>query len=287
MKRLVFALLVCGMGAVSFGQLLPEFTKLVVLKGTATDSIHYVYNDPNRSASEAQRTALGVNALALSTKPKVYYYLVVELTFKPQFATTGKWTGEGNLELWTMGAVQYGIGRHDVNGVWQSKLAYAYDIGGPFYVGGDSANWWYPKAKARTGDCDVFSSDLAETFADDRVGGVADLVYSAKLVTNKTTGKSWYEPSITSLTINGTQIMQQLIGTAAPAWTSVQFGVGKIVFKQDTALTTKANLTNSTTGANIGLAQAAADIQAALLKGKYTTAATSFVPELDPYLYYP
>jgi hypothetical protein len=35
------------------------------------------------------------------------------------------------------------------------------------------------------------------------------------------------------------------------------------------------------------IAECAADIQAALLKGKYTTAATSFVPELDPYLYYP
>lgn len=278
MKRLVFALMVCGMGAVSFGEVLPNFSKLVVLKGTATNSIHYVYNDPDRVASAAQRAALNVDALALSTKPKAYYYLVVDLLFTPQFATTGKATGEGDVWIWTMGAVEYGVGRHDVNGVWQAKRAYAYDIGVAVDVG--YFYWWYPKAKARTGDGFLFSTDAADTFQDTRTG-VADLVFSSKLVTNKTTGQSWYEPSITSLTINYTQIMQQELGTVTPTWTDVQFGVGKVKFVTDSALTTKANLKNGA-GLNIGLAQVATDIQNALLKGKYTTALTTFVPELDP-----
>ena len=245
MKRLVFAFLVCGMGALSFGQLLPTYAKLIVLKGTATDSIHYVYNDPDRTASAAQRTALGVDALALSTKPKVYYYLVVELEFTPQFAATGKATGEGDIWAWTMGTVQYGIGRHDVNGVWQAKLAYAYDVGLAVDMG--QFNWWYPKAKARTGDGFIQSFDAADTFQDVR-DGIADLVFSSKLVTNKTTGQSWYEPSITSLTINYTQIMQQKIGTVTPTWTDLQFGVGKVKFVTDSALTTKANLKNAAGG---------------------------------------
>jgi len=274
-KRLVFALLICGMGAVSFGQLLPTYTKLVVLKGTATDSVHYVYNDPDQVASAAQRAALGVDALALAAKPKTYYFLVVELEFTPQFAS-GKWTGEGDVWAWTMGALEYGIGRHDANGVWQPKLAYAYDVGAAIDLG--MYDWWYPKAKARTGDGYIASANAADTFLDER-DGVADLVYSAKLVTNKATGQSWYEPSITSLTINYTQIMQQLVGAN---WKDMQFGAGKVVFKPDAALTTKANLKDGT-GANIGLAQVSIAIRDLLVKGKYP----SVTPELDPLNYYP
>jgi len=278
MKRLVFALLVCGMGAVSFGQLLPSFTKLVVLKGTATDSVHYVFNDPNQAASAAQRTALGVDALAVSAKPKVLYFLVVELEFTPQFAA-GKFTGEGDVWAWTMGTLEYGIGRHDASGVWQPKLAYAYDVGAAVDIG--MYDWWAPKAKARAGDGSIYSANAADTFLDER-DGTAELVYSAKLVTNKATGQSWYEPSITSLTISYTQIMQQLVGPGTVAWKDMQFGAGKVVFKPDTALTATANLKNGA-GANIGLAQAATAIQSFLVKNKYP----AVLPELDPLNYYP
>lgn len=283
MKRVIFALMVCGMGAVSFGQLLPDFTKLFVLKGTCTDTVHYVLNDPVPDTAAALRAAYGVDALALAAKPKVYYFLVVEVKYTPQFVA-GKWTGEGtitDLDFWTLGAVEYGIGRHDADGKWQAKLAYAYDIGGE----GDTfvvpyQYWYWPKAKARTGDAWIISSNAAGTFVDDR-SGIADVVFSAKLVTNKTTGKSWYEPSITSLTIAYTQLLDQKVGTPA-GWRYTQMGAGKMVFKPDAAMTTKANLTDGT-GANIGLAQVAADINAFLVKGKYPPV----TPNLDPGDYIP
>ena len=281
MKRLVLALLVCGMGAVSFGQLLPTFSKLVVLKGTVTDSVHYVLNDavPDTAAALAQRTALGIDALAVSVKPKVNYFLVVELEFTPQFAA-GKATGEGDIWAWTMGAVEYGTGRHDANGVWQPKALYAYDIGGAVDIG--NYTWWGPKAKVRAGDGSLYSTNAAETFADQKDGS-AELVFSSKLMTNKTTGQSWYEPSITSLTITYTQMLQQLVGSGAGTWKDAQFGAGKVVFKPDAKMTTTANQTNSTTGANTGLALVATAIHDLLVKGGYP----AVTPDLDPFNYYP
>lgn len=280
MKRLVFALLILGMGVVSYG-LETSFTKLIVLKGTAADTLHYVLNDPNPTATAAQRATYGVDALALAAKPKVFYFLVVEVTYTPQIVA-GKWTGEGRMSIaendfWTMGAVEYGIGRHDANGVWQPKLAYAYDVGAaaPFLVGLQYWNW--TKAKVRTGDAIVLCKDAANTFSDSR-DGVADLVYSAKLVTDRASGKSWYDPSVASLTISYTQWMQQKIGTPAD-WRDVQVGAGKVVFKQDAAMTTKANLNNGATPpVNTGLALVAADINAFLVKGKYP----AVTPNLDP-----
>lgn len=296
MKRLVFAFLVCGLGAISFGQL-QTFTKLVVLKGAASDTVHYVLNDPilqtpnpspQYTALKAQRDALGVDFLALAAKPKVYYFLVAEVVYTPQFALN-KWTGEGYLEVWPMGAVEYGIGRHDANGVWQAKAplgAYSYDIGWNGYaVDFAGYTWWSPKAKARTGDGSIWAENAASTFQDQRNtgagDGVADLVYSAKLMTNKTTNPvtTWYEPTISSLTIAYTQSMSQLIGGT---WQYVQGGAGKVVFKQDAALTTMAN---DPAGGKVGLGKVATAINALLLKGKYPTLTPA--PDLDPADYYP
>jgi hypothetical protein len=296
MKRLVFAFLVFGLGAISFGQL-QTFTKLVVLKGAASDTVHYVINDPilqtqnpspQYTALKAQRDALGVDFLALAAKPKVYYFLVAEVVYTPQFALN-KWTGEGYLEVWPMGAVEYGIGRHDANGVWQPKLAYAYDIGWNGYaVDFAGYTWWSPKAKARTGDGSIWAENRASTFQDQRNtgagDGVADLVYTAKLMTNKATGMSWYEPAISSLTIAYTQSMSQLIGGT---WQYVQGGAGKVVFKQDAALTTMAN---DPLGGKVGLGKVATAINALLVKGKYLPFTWTPAPNagpLDPAGYYP
>ena len=279
MKRLVFALLVCGMGAVSFGALLPTFTKLVVLKGTTTDTVHYVLTDPvpDTAAAAAQRAALGVDAAALAAKPKVFYFMVAEVVFTPQFVpATGKPTGEGDIALWTMGAVEYGIGRHDATGVWQPKLAYAYDVG--WAVDAGSFTWWSTKAKERTGDGVIDSANAADTFLDEK-DGVAVLSYTSKLTTNKATGVSWYEPTVSSLTISYTQVMQQLVGAPA-AWKDVQGGAGKVVFKQDTALT---KLVNDPLGGKVGLGKVAVAIHDFLVKGKYP----AVTPNLDPGNYYP
>jgi len=283
MKRLVFALLVCGMGAMSFGQMfLPTFTKLMVLKGTCSDTVHYVLNDPDPTATATQRAAYGVDALALATKPKVYYFLVVEVTYTPEFAA-GKWTGEGilgALDFWTMGAVQYGIGMHDANGAYQSGLKYAYDIGmsDPFWFG--NSYWYWPKAKQRLGDVSILSVDDGDTLRDSREG-TALLAFSPKLVKDKASGDSWYEPNISSITISYAQLMQQLIGAPA-AWKYVQMGAGKMTFKPDAKMTAKANLKDLTTGDNIGLAQVAVDIEALLVKGGYG----DVLPNLDPFGYY-
>lgn len=283
MKRLVFALLVCGLGAMSFGQPYATFTKLMVLKGTCSDTAHYVLNDPDPTATLAQRTAYGVDALALSIKPKVYYFLVVEVTYAPQFTDAGKWTGEGTLgvmDLWTLGAVQYGIGKHDANGVYDKALKYAYDIGlsDPFWLG--NSYWYWPKAKQRLADASILSVDEGDTFRDSREG-TALMAFSPKLIKDRATGDSWYEPNISSITIYHSQLMQQLIG-ATPEWKYVQMGSGKIVFKLDSKMTAKANLTDLDTGDNIGLAQVAADIQALLVKGGYG----DVLPDLDPFDYY-
>lgn len=276
MKRVIFALLVCGMGAASFAQLLPTFTKLVVLKGTVTDSVHYVLNDkvPDTAALAAQRDALGVDAIGLSAKPKVYYFLVVELEYTPQMAS-GKWTGEGDIWAWTMGAVEYGVGRHDAAGVWQPKLTYAADIAGAVDLGG--YDWWWAKSKARAGDGSIIGGDAGDTFQDYK-DGVAELVYTAKLVTNKTTGQSWYEPTLSSITISYSQFLQQKF---AGVYKECQFGTGKVVFRPDAAMTAKANLKDGA-GVNIGLAQVAADINTFLVKNKYP----AVVPNLDPYNWY-
>jgi len=284
MTRLVIALLVCGMGAMSFGQMfLPTFTKLMVLKGTCSDTVHYVLNDPDPAASLAQRTAYGVDALALAAKPKVYYFLVVEVTYTPEFTDAGKWTKEGTLgalDFWTMGVVQYGVGMHDANGAYQSGIKYAYDIGmsDPFWIG--NTYWYWPKAKQRLGDASILSVDDDNMFRDSREG-TALVAFSPKLIKDRATGDSWYEPNISSITISYTQRMEQLVGTP-PAWQYVQMGMGKMVFKMDSKMTAKANLTDPDTGDNIGLAQVAADIQALLVKGGYG----SVLPNLDPFYYY-
>jgi len=282
MKRLVLAFLVCGMGAVSFGQFLPTYTKLVVLKGTTTDSVHYVRYDANTPTAATQRAAMVVDAVAFGAKPKVNYFMVVELSYTPQIVAN-KWTGEGDIWVETMGVVEYGVGRHTTAGLWDPKLVYAYDAGGPLWLGYYA--WWAPKAKLRMGDAALDCTNAAGTFSDTK-DGVGELVYSAKLVTVKAVGAipavSWYEPSITSLTISYTQWMQQLI-TGSTDQVDVQYGAGKVVFKPDTKLTTMANLKNPTTGVNTGLALVAADIKTQLEKGKYVTALTTFVPELDPY----
>jgi len=284
MTRLVFALLLCGMGLVSYAQPMEMSSRLVFLKGTATDTVHYVLYDPvpDTEAAADQRTALGVGAIGLSTKPKTYYYLVVYMEYTPQFSTTGKWAGEGDLWTWTMGAVEYGIGRHDVNGVWRATAplgAFARDIGWAVDFGG--YYWWQPKlSKKRVGDGSILSTDNEDpalrTYTDWR-DGVAELTYTAVL--KKSGAESWYEPNISSLTISYTQWMQQKF--TGDVWRDTQFGVGKVLFKPDVKLTTKANLTDAVTGENTGLALVAADIQALLLKGKYTTDVT-FMPNLDP-----
>lgn len=285
MKRFLIAILVCGMGLVSYAQLLETSSRLVVLKGTVTDTVHYVLSDtvPDTVVLAAQRDALGVGAIGLSARPRVYYFLVVYLEYTPQIVS-GRWTGEGDLWTWTMGAVEYGLGRHSTNGMWRSTAAlggaYAYDIGWAIDFGG--YYWWQPKvSKKRTGDGSIYSTDSNDpalrTFMDTR-DGVAELTYTAVLKTAG--GKSYYEPTISNLTISYTQWMQQKF--TGDVWKDAQFGAGKVVFVPETAMTTRANMTNATTGENTGLALVAADIRAYLLKNKYTTTDTAFTPNLDP-----
>jgi hypothetical protein len=254
-------------------------TTLVVLKGTATDTVHYVLNGP---FTDAQRDAYGVDDMTLATKPKAYYFMVVEATYTPEMNAAGKWTGEGSLntwsDLWPMGVVEYGVGRHDANGVWQPKLAYAYDVGAAVDFG--AYTWWWPKAKNRAGDGSIYSFDANNIFQDQREG-TATLTYSAKAYTDKVTGDSWYLPTITNLTIYYSQYMQQNFGTAAdPVWRDIQFGAGKVAFKQDTAMT---KIVNDVAGAHVGLDNTAIAIRDFLIKGKYP----GITPNLDPDGYYP
>lgn len=284
MKRFLFAVGLVCMGAASFAAIRTEYTKLLVLKGTVTETVHYVYNDtlPDTQALADERAALGVDAIGKSLKPKVYYYLIVEVTYKPQInAATGKWTSEGDIDVWTMGALEYGKGRHDDTGVYQAALLYAYDVGPAFdlYL----FDHWQSKKKGRTGDGWVLCMDEAGTFVNNREG-IADLVYSAKLVKSKTDSTdTWYEPSISSLTFYCNQVLDQKIGSKALVWQDTQFGVGKIVFKVDSKLTTTANLTDVDGVTNIGLAQVATTIRDTLVKAGYP----SVLMEPDPYNYYP
>ena len=290
MKRMVLVFLVCGMGAVSLGELLPDFTKLVVLKGTATDTIRYAYSNPDWETDGALLGALEIAGLATAAKPKVYYFLVVRVQYTPQI-TNSVWSREGNIRVEPMGGVVYGVGQQDRNLVWQPKSTYA--CGGSNLLSIPTWDSWSPKPRTRIGRT-WLQSDLESDESDDsrwrgryrfEGQGVLELVYNAKLVKSSTTGESWYEPSITSITVSYTQETTRLryySGSSSAYWEPVQYGAGKVVFKPDAKLTAMANLTDAY-GRNIGLDQVATAIQVYLEKAKYP----SVTPDLDPYGYYP
>lgn len=268
-----------------------EVTKLVVLKGVTTDTVHYVYNG---SATEVQEAELGVVAVTLAAKPKVYYFLVATVTYTPQMTAVGVWTGEGNLLFETMGAVEYGVGRHRPDGVWGPKLAYAYNIGTAVDFAGGGFFSSVPKLKTRTGVCDINApwgdappAGWVIGGADDKLG-VGELVYAAAAVTDKLTGNSQYNPTISSLIASYSQLMALDVGLTT---VDAQFGAGKVAFVQDTALTTTANLIITPTNANghaqngVRAGKVVEAINAFLLKNNYPLIPAN--TDLDPLGWYP
>jgi len=285
MKRFVLALTILGLGAISYAatvyDLLPDCTTLAVLKGAVSDTVHYVRNDvlPDTPEQEALRAAYGVDAMGLAYKPKGYYYMVVEITYVPEIdPLKDKWTSEGDIFLWTMGVVEYGKGRHDANGVWDKNLLYANDVGGAVDVG--MYSWWWTKKKKRAADAYMFSANADMTFTDQR-DGIAELAYAAKLIKDKVNLESWYEPKISSLLINYSRLLQQLVDMGdGPAWMDMQMGTGKVKFSTDSTLT---KILMNAPDIHTGLGLVAAEIQAKLIKGGYP----AVLPDLDPFNDYP
>ena len=282
--------LVCGLAARSSAQLVGINDKIFVLKGAGAYTLNYVYDaSKDTSAKPDLNVALELDRV-IAVKPKLYFYLVCSADYEPSSYFKGAvetWTGDGKVDVWPLGLVVYGVGRHTAAGLWDAKAVYSYDAGifGVDFnfreINPPALDAWTAKGKrAGTGYIDGRDTQLANLieYNDYTSGsGLATLACTTKKMATKVPVATWYEPSALTIELSGIQ-MQDLItlnadGTA-DSFVPTQFGLLKVKFTTDATLTKLANTVGNTQAANLGLVSDAID--AALVKGKYQPVGAEF-----------
>ncbi len=276
--------LVCGLGARLSAQPVGVEDKIAIFKGALSYTTNYVVDNSKADLN----VALGLERVT-ATKPKMYFYLVCTYSYDPTYTEsngTFKLTGDGFLDLWPVGLVIYGDGRHQANRTWNSATKYAYDA--TFYGVDLLFPAWLKKGyRVGTGWVDgaYAVSDTLE-YADYFTGdGLAYLNFKVKKFKNTAANPpEWYDLSSGALELSGMMMRDMYVLTdtkgvdpkASLVWGNL--GIGKIKFKMDTKLSAAA----SALGLEDGLDWLSGQVDTLLQQGGYPTVDADFTPEPAP-----
>jgi len=300
-------MLVCGAAATSFGQLVGVEDYFLVLKGATSFTSNAIYDctkDPIVVDSYAEKIIEDTELNgALLKKPKAYYYLILQARYTPTPKTgaPATWSGQGVLDnIWPVGLICYGYGRHTTDGVWDAKTKFAFGNEGEGYYGDfgflDGVYWLAANKRVGMAGLNVKAVvDLLAgaylTYEDYTPGDAyALLTYKGAKKSIKTPEPmTWYQPSACVIEMWSPIVEKMSRFDSADELVEAmvsQFGTAKVKFSLDSKLTATANANVDDPadpddgGINHDLADA---IDAALTKGKYpTTGVTDFLRDAEP-----
>lgn len=277
--------LVCGLAARLSAQPVGVEDKIAIFKGALSYTANYVVDN----AKPDLNVALGLDRVT-STKPKMYFYLVCTYSYDPTYTEnngTYKLTGDGFLDLWPVGLVIYGDGRHQASGTWNAATRYAYDAG---FGGVDLLFDAWLKKGYRVGpgwvDGSHQVSDTLEYYDYFTGDGLAYLNFKVKKFKNKEGNPpEWYDLSGGTLELSGMMARDVYVLADVkaddPEWSLMgwNLGIGKIKFKMDTKLSAAASA-EGVDDLDEGLDWLSGQIDALLQQGGYPTVGADFTPDL-------